>query len=337
MQDPPILLARKTPRDIRKKTPWCMKSIPPLTIKLLLSGFHVTRLSPFPACVTCLKPVSAASPTFLVQTLPQLCLFLLTKKIFNSHNRLPSTALYYKTCTVHIPVLLRTTRHAQCTSQYYFVVQDMHKVRPRTTSFHKACTEKVYAYAEKLLHAGSFCAQKLLHGDNLTQRNFHTENHLHTDAFTQKKIHTQKLLHGENFTHSKLSHAANFCTQRLFTHRNFYTQKTFIQKPLHRETSTHTQQTFYTEKFLHTANLLHRETLTQSKPSTQRNSCTQQTFYTEKLLHTANFTTHRNFYTGNSCTKRITYGKLRKKLPLQNRISAPKQKSEVFAVICRKS
>ena len=37
------------------------------------------------------------------------------------HKTLPSTTSYYKACTKHFPVLLRTTKLAQSTSQYYFV------------------------------------------------------------------------------------------------------------------------------------------------------------------------------------------------------------------------
>ena len=36
---------------------------------------------------------------------------------------------------------LRTTKLAQSASQYYFVLQSLHKVRPSTTSYYKACTK----------------------------------------------------------------------------------------------------------------------------------------------------------------------------------------------------
>ena len=51
---------------------------------------------------------------------------------------LPSS--YYKACTRYFPVLLRTTKLAQSTSQYCFVVQSLHKVLPSTASYYKACT-----------------------------------------------------------------------------------------------------------------------------------------------------------------------------------------------------
>ena len=43
------------------------------------------------------------------------------------HRALPSTTLYYKACTRHFPVLLCTAKLAQTTSQYYFVLQSVHK------------------------------------------------------------------------------------------------------------------------------------------------------------------------------------------------------------------
>ena len=39
----------------------------------------------------------------------------------NLHKGLPSTTLYYKTCTKSFPILLCTTKLAQSTSQYYFL------------------------------------------------------------------------------------------------------------------------------------------------------------------------------------------------------------------------
>ena len=82
------------------------------------------------------------------------------------HQVLPSTTSYYKACTQyfpvlttsyckactkHVPILLLTTKLAQIllcttklvqsTSQYYFVLQSLHKVLPSTTSYYKACTK----------------------------------------------------------------------------------------------------------------------------------------------------------------------------------------------------
>ena len=55
----------------------------------------------------------------------------------------PSTNLYYKACTRHIPVLLCTTKLAQNTSQYYFVLHSLRKALPSTTLNYKACTRHV--------------------------------------------------------------------------------------------------------------------------------------------------------------------------------------------------
>ena len=57
------------------------------------------------------------------------------------HKLLPGTTSYYKTCTQYVPVQLRTTKLAQSTSQYYFVLQSLQKVLPSTTSYYKACTK----------------------------------------------------------------------------------------------------------------------------------------------------------------------------------------------------
>ena len=76
---------------------------------------------------------------------------------------LPGTTSYYKSCAKCFPALLRTTKLAKSTSQhyfglhsllaqgasrifpvllYYFLLQNsLHKVLPRTTSCHRACTK----------------------------------------------------------------------------------------------------------------------------------------------------------------------------------------------------
>ena len=72
------------------------------------------------------------------------------------HKVLPSTTLYYKVCTKHVPVLLSTTKLAQSTSHYYFVLQSLHKALPSTTiyvlhSLHRAlpCTTLYYEVCTK--------------------------------------------------------------------------------------------------------------------------------------------------------------------------------------------
>ena len=61
------------------------------------------------------------------------------------HKALPITTLYYKACTMYVPVRLCTTKLAQSTSQYYFVLQSLHKALPSTTLYYKACTKHVPA------------------------------------------------------------------------------------------------------------------------------------------------------------------------------------------------
>jgi len=70
------------------------------------------------------------------------------------HKARPSTTLYYKACTnyfpvfmsttkackKYFPVLLCTTKLAQSISQYYFVLQSLHKALPSTTLYYNACT-----------------------------------------------------------------------------------------------------------------------------------------------------------------------------------------------------
>ena len=51
------------------------------------------------------------------------------------------TTLCFKTCKTYVPVQLCTTKLAQSTSQYYFVLQSVHIVLPSTTSYNKTCTK----------------------------------------------------------------------------------------------------------------------------------------------------------------------------------------------------
>ena len=45
-----------------------------------------------------------------------------------------------KACTKYVPVLLCTTKLAQSTSHYYFVLQSLHKSRNSISLYYKACT-----------------------------------------------------------------------------------------------------------------------------------------------------------------------------------------------------
>ena len=55
----------------------------------------------------------------------------------------PALLCTTKACTKHFPVLLCTTKLAQSISQYYFVLQSLHKALPSTTLYYKACTKHV--------------------------------------------------------------------------------------------------------------------------------------------------------------------------------------------------
>ena len=53
----------------------------------------------------------------------------------------PSTTLHDKTCTKHVPTLPCSTKLAQSTFQWYFVLQNLHKALSRSTLYYKACTK----------------------------------------------------------------------------------------------------------------------------------------------------------------------------------------------------
>ena len=52
---------------------------------------------------------------------------------YKAGTAVPRTTVYYKAGTKHVPVLLCTTKLAQSISQYYFVLQSLHKPLPSTT------------------------------------------------------------------------------------------------------------------------------------------------------------------------------------------------------------
>ena len=77
--------------------------------------------------------------------------------------------------TEYFPVLLCTTKLAQSTPQYYFVLQSLHKVLPSTTLYYKACTKRVpvlllYYKACKEYFPVLLCTTKL--AQNTSQRYF---------------------------------------------------------------------------------------------------------------------------------------------------------------------
>ena len=94
-----------------------------LDISFVLSPFFILTYLSFDIFVPCRRKSSSVlqdSQVLVPQDLPKVS---------------PSTTSYYKACTKYFPVLLRTTKLAQSTSQYYFVLQSLHKVLPSTTSY----------------------------------------------------------------------------------------------------------------------------------------------------------------------------------------------------------
>ena len=130
---------------------------------------------------------------------------------------------------MYFPVLLCTTKLAQSTSMYNFALQSLHKARPSTTLYYKACTKHFPA---------RLCTRKFAHNTFQNTSSFDTQQAL---------------------PHSKLLHTASFySTKNALTHSKLSRRKTFTQRTL-----SHTES-FYTENFTHSKllnkDLLHRET-----------------------------------------------------------------------------
>ena len=121
---------------------------------LISSKFFSTSLSCF-ACQkaltvrekshSCTKKNPWAQKTFAHRSLRHRCIctekphkILCTTKLVQSIS--PSATLEYKSCTKYSPILLWTAKLAQSTSQYYFVLESLHKALPCTTLYYKACT-----------------------------------------------------------------------------------------------------------------------------------------------------------------------------------------------------
>ena len=112
------------------------------------------------------------------------------------HKVLPSTTSYYKACAKCFPVLLGTTKLAKYfpgqlrttklvslpsdyfvltnTSQYYFVLQSLHKALPSTSSYYKACTK----YFPVLLRTAKL-AQSTLRTTKLASQHYFVLQSLH--------------------------------------------------------------------------------------------------------------------------------------------------------------
>jgi len=147
--------------------------------------------------------------------------------------------LYYKACTKHFPVLLCTAKLAQSTSQYYFVLQSLHKVLPSTTLYYKAYTKhvpvlqslhevlpRVYYFVLRSLRKALpcttlyykaytkhvpalLCTRKVAHNTSRNTSSFDTQQ-----AFPESKLlHTASFCYTKNaLTHSKLLHKESFYT-----------------------------------------------------------------------------------------------------------------------------
>ena len=150
-------------------------------------------------------------------------------------------------------------------------------------------------YTEQFICADTFT---LLHTEVCAQVNSYTQTPLHTDAFTQK---IASVLHKDAFAQQKRHAGA-------FTHRTLYAEKllhrtTFAQKKLHKKTltqknvSTETAQKIYTPKLLR-AETLPRTTFTQKKIRTE--TFVHCSFYTDVFTHRCPYTknlSHRNLCT----------------------------------------
>ena len=151
------------------------------------------------------------------------------------HEALPSTTLYYKSCTKCFPVLLCTT--------------SLRKVLYTQQAFTQRSP-----YTEKLLHRKAFTHSKLSHREAFTQKSFYTQQaftqrSLYTQqAFTQRSFYTQKPLHRQASTHG------SFFTQKLLhTHTHTRTRtRTHTHTPTRTRTRTRTRTHTHTHTHTHT-------------------------------------------------------------------------------------
>ena len=187
-----------------------------------------------------------------------------------TQNSLYKNTLYYKACTKHVPVLLCTTKLAQNTSQYYFVLQSLHKALPSTTLYYKNCTK----YVPALL-----CTTKLAQS---TSQYY----------FVLQSLH--KLLPSTTLYYKACTKyvPALLCTTKLAQSTSQYyfvlqsLHKALPSTTLYHKAFTHrtlAQSAFTHGKRLHVQKLLHRDAFTQREAFTH--SKLLHTFF----LHTASF------------------------------------------------
>ena len=237
------------------------------------------------------------------------------------HKALLSTTLYYKACRNHFPVLLCTTKLAETTSQYYFVLQSLHqyyfvlqklhKVLPGTTLYYKTCTKQfpVLPCTTKLAKSISnstlyykactkyfpvlFCTTSTTKLAQSTSQYYFVLQNLHralpstTHSFARYFRTHIKPLHTASFYAQNLLHKESFYTEKLLHTASFYTRHTQL---LHKEgfTQKHvfTQKSFYTQL---AASFYTRQAFAQRSVYTE--ICTQRSLYTQR-----SFYTQRNFY-----------------------------------------
>ena len=234
----------------------------------------------------------------------------------------------YNACTKHFPARLCTTKLAQSTFQYYFVLQSLHKVLPSTTLYYVCTSTSQYYFVLQNLHKSTsqyyfvlqlLCTTKLAQS---TPQYYFALQSLHkvlpsttlyckacTKSFpvllcTTKPAEVRpgllcatnlaQSLHQDYFVLQCL-HKESFYTQQILSQRSFHTQQAvYTQKLLH-------TTSFYTEKLLHTASVYTQNTFAQSAFTHGKR------LHRQKLLHREAFTHREAFYTQQAFTHTIFY------------------------------
>ena len=115
------------------------------------------------------KVCAAAFPstTFVLQSLHKANFPVLLCTTHACAKYFPELLRTTRACTKYFPVLLRTTKLAQRTSQYYLVLQSLHKARPSTALYYKArkknilvtpCTTKLAQSTPQYSDYTAFCS-----------------------------------------------------------------------------------------------------------------------------------------------------------------------------------
>ena len=134
------------------------------------------------------------------------------------HKPLPSTTLYckacakhtttfyYKACTKYSPVQ-HTTKLAQTTSQYYFVLQSLRKALPSTSLYRKACTHEYRCTYEVPSIAGC---------NNFTRKNVRFRAPASSPAQVPCNIHAAITM---CFAAPRTHQCSHYCTLRFASQR----------------------------------------------------------------------------------------------------------------------